>query len=63
MISILHQLEGETQSQRLRKRLRYLMPSLPQSVISRPVLWVPSPPEPEDRDREQHKAPKIQGQR
>lgn len=32
-----------TQRQRLRKRLRYLIPSLPQTLISRPaVVWVPT---------------------
>ena len=47
----------------MRKRLRYLIPSLPQSLIVRPVvLRVPSLLELEDRDREQNGAPIIQGE-
>jgi len=39
----------------MRKRLRYLMPSLLQSLIVRPaVLGVPSPLELEDRGGEQN---------
>jgi len=41
---------------RMRKRLRYLMPSLPQSLIVRLVIpRVVSPPELEDRDGEKNK--------
>lgn len=38
-ISILSQIWGETQSQRMQKSLRYLMPSLPQSLLVRPVVF------------------------
>ncbi|KAK4815820.1 hypothetical protein QYF61_007429, partial [Mycteria americana] len=47
----------------MRKRPRYLTASLPQSLIAGPiVLWVPSPPESEDRDGDQNGAPIIQGE-
>ncbi|KAK4815666.1 LOW QUALITY PROTEIN: hypothetical protein QYF61_005412 [Mycteria americana] len=47
----------------MRKRLRYLMPSLPQCLTVRPVvLWVPGPLSWKTRDREQSEAPIIQGE-
>lgn len=43
-ISILHWMQVETQWHRMRKRLRYLIPSLLQSLIVRLVVfWVPGP--------------------
>lgn len=50
-----------TQRQRMRKSLRYLMPSLPQSLVVRPACsWGIQPPELKYRDREQNEAPIIQ---
>ncbi|KAK4821914.1 hypothetical protein QYF61_004917 [Mycteria americana] len=46
----------------MRKRLRYLMPSLPQSLIVRPSCSGTQPPELEDRDGEQNEAPITQGE-
>ncbi|PKU30906.1 rna-directed dna polymerase from mobile element hypothetical protein [Limosa lapponica baueri] len=47
----------------MRKRLRYLMPSLPQSLVGGPIVpWSTQPPELVGRGREQNEATIIQGE-